>query len=183
MRRGQFVRMLATGSLAAFAAQIRAASKPGKPVDLRLSTLDGKRVHLRDYRGKVVVLNFWATWCGPCKHEMPMLVTAEKEYGSRGVIFIGVSLDDSKTRLRIPEFVCTYDVTFLVWTDATGDDLAKLSMGEAVPATAFIDEEGRIVARVSGEIRKDELDERIAWLLSDRKGAAPRSFVQHLERN
>jgi len=113
---------------------------------------------------------------------MPLLVSAEERFRSRGVMFIGASLDDQKTRRRITEFVSTYAITFPVWTGATADDLERLSMGDAVPATAFIDEEGRIVARVSGELRKDELDERIAWLLSDRTGPPPRAMVQHVER-
>src|SRR4051812_11407652 len=70
--------------------------------DWSASDIAGKRVHLRDYRGRVVVLNFWATWCGPCNAEMPLLVDAEKEYGSRGVAFIGASLDDSKTKRNVP---------------------------------------------------------------------------------
>src|SRR6476646_2757147 len=167
MRRDRFIQTLCAGTLAGVGVPAHAGAKPGKPVDLTLTDLDGGRVHLREYRGRIVVLNFWATWCGPCKHEMPLLVAAEKEYRSRGVTFIGASLDEGKTRGRIPEFLSKYEVTFTVWTGATGDDLAKLSVGEAVPATAFIDEQGRVAARVSGEIRRNELDERLAWLLSD----------------
>lgn len=158
--------------------------KPGaKPVDLTLRNMQGERVHLRDYRGKVVVLNFWATWCGPCKDEMPMIAAAEKEYRDRGVVFIGASLDDGKTERHIPEFTSKYQVEFAVWKGASGDDLEKLAMGPAVPATAFLDKQGRIVARVSGEIRKNELDERIVWLLGDGTGPAPQAFVEHLERD
>src|SRR5580704_4750942 len=73
--------------------------------ELNLKDMNGQKVHLRDYRGKAVVLNFWATWCGPCKAELPMLVEAAKDYGSRGVSFVAVSLDDEKTKPLVPAFV------------------------------------------------------------------------------
>jgi peroxiredoxin len=152
-----------------------------KPVDLTLTNSNGERVRLRDYRGQIVVLNFWATWCGPCNEEMPMLVRAEKDYKARGVTFIGASLDDSKTRKNVPEFARKHEVGFPVWIGATGDDLAKLGMGEAVPATAFIDRDGVIVARVSGQIPESELKERIDWLIGERSGPPPQPFVSHLE--
>src|SRR6266704_1430372 len=81
------------------------APKKASPVDLTLTDLDGKRVHLRDYRGKIVVLNFWATWCVPCQEEMPMLVEAEKAWSPKGVIFLGASLDEKATRKNVPEFI------------------------------------------------------------------------------
>ena len=163
-------------------ASLIAAEKPSKPVDLSMTDLNGARVRLRDLRGKPVVLNFWATWCVPCKQEMPLLVDAEREYKQRGVTFLGLSLDDKDTRGRIPDFLAKYGVKFPIWTGASGDTLAELKMGEAVPATAFIDPEGRIVARISGLIRKEELKERIDYLLSDRSGPAPKAFVEHLEK-
>ena len=111
---------------------------------------------------------------------MPLLVAAEKEYREKGIVFIGASLDDAKTRRNVPDFVTKHGVTFPVWAGATGDDLAKLALGEAAPATAFIDQEGLIVARISGEMRKEELDERLLWLLGGRKGLVPQPFVSHL---
>lgn len=111
-----------------------------------------------------------------------MLVEAEKQYGARGVAFIGVSLDDSKTKRNVSEFLNKYRVSFPVWLGATGDDLARLGMGEAVPATAFIDREGYMVARVSGQIRAAELSERIAWLLGESGSAPPAPFVSHVEQ-
>jgi hypothetical protein len=112
-----------------------------------------------------------------------MIAAAEAAYRSRGVIFIGASLDDERSMRRIPDFIRKYQIEFPVWTGATGETLTKLRMGEAVPATAFLDEQGCIVARVCGVIRKQELDQRIEWLLSNRTGPAPPDFVQHLERN
>jgi thiol-disulfide isomerase/thioredoxin len=82
--------------------------------DLTLQDANGQKVRLRDLRGKPVVLNFWATWCGPCNAEMPMLVEMEKQYAARGVLFIGASLDDSKTKAKIPAFLAEHKIGFPV---------------------------------------------------------------------
>ena len=156
------------------------AKDPPK-AELSLKDLNGKRVHLREYQGKIVVLNFWATWCGPCREEMPRLVEAEKEYAARGVVFVGASLDDAKTQKNIPGFVREHGIDFPIWVGASADDLDKLSMGPAVPATAFVDQDGRIVARVSGEVRMEEIKERLDWLIRGKTGPAPQAQVVHLE--
>ena len=155
------------------------AKDPPK-AELVLQDLSGRRVRLSDLRGKVVVLNFWATWCGPCKAEMPMLVEVEKRYASQGVLFIGASLDEPKSRTKIPEFLETYHIGFPVWVGANADDLDKLDMGPAVPATAFIDTEGRIIARVSGQIREEEVCERLDWLTGSKSVPRPPALVNHL---
>ena len=91
--------------LLALVALLLAASSP-KPVDLNLRDLSGNKVQLRDYRGKNVVLNLWATWCVPCREEMPMMVEAAKTWTPRGITFIAVSLDDEKTKKDIPCVPC-----------------------------------------------------------------------------
>jgi thiol-disulfide isomerase/thioredoxin len=159
---------------------IAALAKDPPKAELNLKDSAGQKVSLRDLRGKIVVLNFWATWCGPCNEEMPMIVELEKVYRDRGVVFIAASLDDAKTRSHIPAFVGKYQIGFPVWYGASGDDLDRLGMGEAVPDTAFIDQEGRIVARVLGQMRKDELVERLDWLTGNRTASAPKPLVNHL---
>lgn len=109
-----------------------------------------------------------------------MLVAVEKAWAPKGVVFVGASLDDRKTRKEIPEFVKKYAIDFPVWTGATGDDLAHLGMGDAVPDTAFLNEDGVIFARVLGEIRQAELEERLEWITGDRSRVAPRALVRNL---
>ncbi len=149
--------------------------------DLTLRDAAGRKVHLRDLRGKPVVLNFWATWCGPCNAEMPMLVEMEKQYAARGVRFIAASLDDVKTTTKIPAFLTEYKVSFPVWYGATADDLDQFKLGGAVPATAFLDAEGRVVARILGQARREEVKQRLDWLTGDPSAHAPEPVVTHLQ--
>jgi thiol-disulfide isomerase/thioredoxin len=153
-----------------------------RQVDLGLIDLGGKEVHLKYYRDRIVVLNFWATWCGPCRDEMPMISEVEKEWRDKGVVFIGVSVDEKNTRLHIPAFVDRYKITFPIWTGANGDDVAALGLGNAVPGTAFLNKDGIIVARIQGQMRRDELEERLIWLTGDQKGTPPEPLVRHLTR-
>ena len=88
-----------------------------------------------------------------------------------------MSLDDDKSQGKIPAFVRDHYIGFPIWVGASGDDLDRLDMGPAVPATAFLDQQGRIVARVSGEIRPEEIKERLEWLTQGQTGrtSAPSS--------
>jgi cytochrome c biogenesis protein CcmG/thiol:disulfide interchange protein DsbE len=167
--------------LTALTLQLYGASKEPAKVELNLKDMNGRKVRLRDLRGKAVVLNFWATWCGPCKAELPMLVEAAKNYESRGVVCVAVSLDDEKTKQLVPAFVSAHQISFPVWLGATGDDLAKLGLGEAVPATAFVDQDGHISSRILGQLRQEDLKERLDWLTGDKTGTPPEAVVKHLE--
>ena len=157
------------------------AKDPPK-AELVLKDLSGLRVRLSDLRGKAVVLNFWATWCGPCQAEMPMLVEMEKKYASQGVVFVGASLDEPKSRPKIPEFLVAHHIEFPIWVGANFDDLDHLRMGPAVPATAFLDTGGHIIARVCGQIREEEVSERLDWLTGRRPSAPPPALISHLEK-
>jgi thiol-disulfide isomerase/thioredoxin len=161
-----------------FAAVTMAADS--RPVSSPFKDMHGKKVRVSDYRGKLVLLNFWATWCVPCRAEMPMLVEAEKAYAPRGVVFIAVSLDDRETRPKIPDFVGEFKIGFPVWLGASTMDLEDLKLGPALPATAFLDREGRIAARVLGQLEKSELYERLDWLTGNRKGPPPDPLVRHV---
>jgi thiol-disulfide isomerase/thioredoxin len=168
--------LAALSTLLAVAALAAAAPK----AELSAKTLDGRKVHLKDLRGKLVVLNFWATWCAPCRAEMPMLIAAAKANRNPDLEFIAVSVDDAGTLARVGPAAQKFGIPFPVWVGANVDDVHRLSRADAVPATVFIDRDGTIVARVSGEIRKDELDARIGWLSGARSGAKPKEFISHV---
>jgi thiol-disulfide isomerase/thioredoxin len=160
-----------------------ALPKPPAKVHLKLKDLDGKSVRVQDLQGRIVVLNFWATWCRPCREELPLMVRSSQEYAGRDVLFVGASIDVSRGIKSIPGLIDTYHVTFPIWTGASLDDMGRLKMGSGVPATAFIDRDGQIVSRVSGRIQPGELRQRLEWLLSDRKDPAPEAFVNHFDHH
>src|SRR5690349_11392837 len=93
--------------IAAGAAQMKSGTAP----DFALQSLDGKTIRLSDYRRKAVVLNFWATWCGPCKIEMPWFVDLQKQYGAAGLQFLGVAMDDASTK-EIADFAQSMGVNY-----------------------------------------------------------------------
>ena len=167
------------GALPALAGSVAMRAADSQP-DLALWDTSMKPQKLSQYRGKIVVLNFWATWCEPCKAELPMLVEEQEHYRDRGVIVVGASLDDATTVKKVRPFAKKEKLNFRVWIGATVDHLEKLGLGQAVPATAFFDREGNLVGRVMGELRQPELEHRIEWLLGNRQGTAPQPLVNNL---
>ena len=152
-----------------------------KPVALTRKNMQGKKSSLRDLRGKIVVLNFWATWCGPCNAEMPMLVSAANHYDAQRVAFVGVSVDEPTTQNKIAEYVRKLRIDYPIWVGATDDEMKRLQLGNSVPCTAFIDADGIVRARILGQMRPGEIEERVEWLLRDRAGSTPLAVVTHLD--
>jgi thiol-disulfide isomerase/thioredoxin len=175
--------LLGASAFLSIAMLSRAAdAKKEAPFDFTLTDMKNQKVHLRDIGGKPIVLNIWATWCLPCREEMPMMVEAEKAWAPKGVVFIGASLDDSKTKKNIPDFVKQYQIGFTIWQGATPDDLTRLKLGDAVPDTLFLDGDRVIFARVKGEIHRKELDERLDWVTGDRSQPAPQAVLVNLDK-
>jgi len=151
---------------------LQADSLPPAP-DLQLQGLKKVPVRLSDYRGKIVVFNFWATWCVPCRKEMPLFVELQNEYGPKGVQFIAASTDPAKVRKKVKKFAKQYKINFPVWTGATADDQDGFELGTLLPSTAIFDTNGQRVFRIIGEASREVLTKRLNYLLSNRSDSMP----------
>jgi thiol-disulfide isomerase/thioredoxin len=149
---------------------------------LTLRDLQGQAQSLTSLRGKLVVLNFWATWCAPCREEMPLLVSLQNRYEKRGVQVIGASVDDESTEAQIAPFVKKLKINFPIWIGATIEDMQILGLGSALPATAILDRDGQVVSRIIGVVTKGDLQERLEWLLGDRTTPAPPPLLNKIEQ-
>lgn len=140
---------------------------------LTLRDLNGNKARLSDYAGGIVVLNFWATWCGPCKEELPRLAKMADQYSAQNVVFVLASIDEQKKLGAVRDFVAQQKVSLPVLVGADVDLLEQLSGTNVVPATLIIDDKGEIVRAINGEAREEDIKEAVEWLSSGKKGAAP----------
>jgi thiol-disulfide isomerase/thioredoxin len=145
---------------------------------LSLKNLSGETQKLSALRGKIVVLNFWATWCEPCQDEMPRLSKLSRTYAGKNVQFVAVSIDESRNRDKIEPLLHHLNVDLDVWTGADLDTLEKFGLGNVVPGTIVIDEKGQIVTRVMGEARDEDVRTPLDWLIQGRVGPAPPSLLK-----
>jgi len=134
--------------------------------DFSLVALDGKTMRLSDFRGKAVLLNFWATWCGPCKIEMPWLVDLQKQYGAQGLQIVGVAMDDA-SKEDIAKFARDMGVNYpiLIGKEAVGNDYGGVP---ALPETFVIARDGKIVDKIIGIRGKAEFEDVIKKALDTR---------------
>jgi len=138
--------------------------KPGDAaLDLRLPDLNGKRVSLERWHGRVIMLNFWASWCAPCRHEMPLLSTTQQRYASRGLQIIGIAMD---RRQAVRNFLRQRPVDYPILLGLNTGGNVSLHYGdtvEALPFSALIDRRGQLVKVHLGAFTAQSLD---AWLQS-----------------
>ena len=147
---------------------VRAASvkpdKDRKPApEFSLKDADGKTVHLADYKGKVVLLDFFATWCGPCKIEIPWFMEMERKNKDRGFAVLGISMDDEGWEIVKP-FLSDLGVNYRV---VIGNDATAGMYGgvDALPTTFLIDREGRIAAAHVGLTSRKDFEDGVEQLL------------------
>jgi thiol-disulfide isomerase/thioredoxin len=138
-----------------------------------LNTLDGKPVKLSDYRGKAVLLNFWATWCEPCKIEMPWFVELQKEYGSQGLAIVGVAMEDTKNE-EIAAFAKKMGVnyTILRGKEAVGEAYGGV---EGLPTSFFIGRDGKLVDQATGLVSRSAIVDGIKEALAQGSSAVAAS--------
>lgn len=138
--------------------------KDRKPApDFKLKDADGKEVHLADYRGKVVLLDFWATWCGPCRIEIPWFTDLERKHKDKGFAVLGVSMDDEGWQVVKP-FLAEMKINYRV---LLGNDEASHAYGglDALPTTFLIDRDGKIAAVHVGLASRKDFEDGVEQLL------------------
>jgi thiol-disulfide isomerase/thioredoxin len=131
---------------------------------LHLEDLKGGQHRLDDYRGKIVLLNFWATWCVPCAAEMPLLGEMQKRYKDQ-IVIIAASIDDPADYSKLEPFLRKHkaeDLTLMV--GPTLDTLSDFGMGSALPDTLFYDANGKIVGKSVGALKRADLEHRLAQM-------------------
>ncbi|MEU5581218.1 TlpA disulfide reductase family protein [Streptomyces huasconensis] len=142
---------------------IEAAHRPAAP-RITGTTIDGKPFDLADHKGKIIVLNAWASWCGPCRIETPMLVDYHNKHKGDGVAVVGLDQDNSAGAGRT--FAQEYDITYPNLHDGTGRATLAFPKGvlraPGVPFTVVIDAKHRVAASSSGEINRKMLDAMVA---------------------
>jgi len=131
--------------------------------DFSLKNFDGGRTKLSDYRGKVIILDFWATWCPPCIKEIPDFVELQKEYGDKGLAILGISLDQNPKQV-LPKFIKKYKVNYpILLTDGKVDKAFGGVTG--IPTTFVIDQKGEIYKQYVGFRSKQVFETDIKALL------------------
>jgi thiol-disulfide isomerase/thioredoxin len=145
--------------------------------DFALKSLDGKTVHLSDFKGKAVLLNFWATWCEPCKIETPWLVELQKQYASQGLQIVGVDMQDDASLEDVSSFAKDMGIGYpiLVGKPSEQDAIADAYGGVPfLPETFLIGRDGKIVGKILGLKSKSDIEDEIKKALT----AAPTAQAQ-----
>ncbi len=144
-------------------ANVKETGKRNPAPPFELKDASGKLVRLEDYKGKVVLLNFWATWCGPCKIEIPWFVDFQKTYKDRGFTVIGVALDDEGWEVVRP-YIEGRQVNYPIVVGSEELD-QKYGGIEALPTSFILDREGRIATTHVGLVSKQQYEDDIKQLL------------------
>lgn len=136
--------------------------------------LDAASHTIAELRGHPAVVNFWATWCVPCRQEMPRLQALADRYATQGVTFIAISIDGPDGQKKIPNLIAKRKFRIPVWVGGTEDTFSLFGLDNIVPSTLILDEEGVVIGKIEGETREKDVTTRLDWLLGGRKGNRPK---------
>jgi thiol-disulfide isomerase/thioredoxin len=172
-------------AMAAMFALVVPQATEAKPVpNLEFKDLSGARKGLADLCGSIAVVNFWATWCGPCREELPLLTRLSMGYSAKKVRFLEISEDENEDskggRAKIDAFMKAHGPRLEVWAGADTDTLSRLGLGIELPATLIFNEDGEVICRLQGEARETDLRTALDWLLNGKTGPAAAAMVKHL---
>ncbi len=141
-----------------------------KPLpNLALDNINGQKWNLEEMRGSIVLLNFWATWCAPCRTEIPALVSLSKKYNTDGLKIVGISVDSENVAL-INKFIKEFKIDYPIVLAVPG---SLLSQQKALPMSLLIDEKGLLAKKYVGAIKEADLEKDIRELLK-KDGSSPR---------
>lgn len=166
------IRVDALEVIAPSIAEREAANVVGGEVDLTLKDLFGAEQRLSALKGRIVVLNFWATYCVPCRREMPDLAVIQNEYAALGVQVVGASTDVAEDRAKVLQFIKETKINFPVWTGATTADMMRFGLGAALPGTVIVGRDGRIAKVMSGIVNQAELKKQVDAMLATAEATA-----------
>ena len=148
---------------------VRPEAQRVKAGNFTVQSLNGDAWSLEEQRGKVVLVNFWATWCPPCRVETPALVDLHAKYADRGFTIAGISMDE-EPQDTVPAFVNEYGIPYPILTPT--DQLSLMDRVEALPTSILIDKSGRIARTYVGLVTEIGLSDDVEALLSEKAGGA-----------
>ena len=154
-------------------------SAQGKRVpNLELKDLSGNKQKLDSLLGSIAVVSFWATWCAPCRDELPRLSKLAQEYSPSGVRFVAISIDEPKDRAKVAPYVAEQKLAMDIWVGGDTDMMARVGLGDIVPGTIILNQQGEIIGRIMGEAREEDIRTRVEWLRNGRQGNAPEPLTK-----
>ena len=180
-KKAEVIQIDALEVLAKSLAEKESAQVLEQTVELKLKDLYGAEQSLGQYKGRIVILNFWATYCIPCRAEMPDLSVIQNEFAALGVQVIGASTDEAEDRPKVLKFIKEVKINFPIWLGAASADTLRFGVGTALPATVIIDKNGKVFKTISGVVNQTDLRKDVEKLLQDAEKDAEKQAAKEVK--